>query len=345
MYPNNLPLNQTRKGEFQFRKFRGDICTYESPWTKNVILIGALDALFSDAGLGMWTGVRFGAGNTTPAESQSALVSVLGVATSRMDASYIVNATVSPKSITQRVVYRGAEGAVVGNVAELGLYTGAIQATRALLRDEFGAPTTVPVASDEFVEVEYRTTTYAIEGATGTLTINALGGPLVLDYEIQPVGMSIDDTDTNGFWNRAYWSDVTLGATVMPGARLITTSFDSSGYMASNRSRVSNTSSFLDPASTTNNIPPLNPNQFSTKSFGTYVAGSKTRTETIRLALAQGNIAAPGIRSLFLAHGNPDYSASRSSPIMLHQVLLEGPFKKLSTQVFDLPVTTTLANG
>src|SRR5690606_8691254 len=130
--------------------------------------------------------------------TDTSLQSFLGGGGSVEEGWMIRNTTVSPRSITLGVRIQGSEGAVVGNVAEIALCRGTTGTpnnstpifNRARVVDEMGNPTTITVLSDEFLEVIYEITLYAIDGATGTLTINIDGTPTDFDYEIRPISMN-----------------------------------------------------------------------------------------------------------------------------------------------------------
>lgn len=332
---NPLPMGLEMDGRFKIEKFRGDVCTYSSEAdSSNLILIGTLDFMMVNSATNSIeaVGVIFGAGNSTPLESQSALQSRIG--TSGAGTSVSVTSAVYPTAPIPYVehvqVWQSNEGAVVGNVAELGLVTGSLATptrvlTRALVKDLSGNPTTVTVASDEFIRVTYAKRYYAVAGATGVLNIATPGGPVALDYEIRPVAMTGDYV-----WNKSV-RDFPTGYLCLGGGTGNFVSYGGCGVSAETAFRAVDGSS----------VATADSNRFEMKTAGTYVNGSKTRTDIIRLSLLNGNIAAPGIRSIIIGHGNTNGSARN----MVHQVLLSGPFQKLSSQIFDLPVTTTLGNA
>ena len=332
---NPLPMGLEMDGRFKIEKFRGDTCTYSSEAdSSNLFLIGTLDFMMANSATSQLEpiGVIFGAGNSTPLESQSSLQSRIG--TSGAGTSVSATNTVYPSAPIPYVehvqVWQSNEGAVVGNVAELGLVTGTLAAptrliTRALVKDVSGNPTTVTVASDEFIRVTYAKRYYGVMGATGVLNIATPSGPLALDYEIRPVGMT-----GNYVWSNSV-RDFPSGYLCLGSDTGNFVSYGGCGVTSEAAFRAVDGSSLATATS----------NRFEMKTAGTYVNGSKTRTDIIRLSLLNGNIAAPGIRSIIIGHGNANGSARN----MVHQVLLSGPFQKLSSHIFDLPVTTTLGNA
>lgn len=338
MHPNKiinpLPMGIEMDGRFRIEKFRGDICTYSGPEVGNLFLINAIDYMMSNSATNPLNpvGVIFGAGNITPSESQSALQSRLGTSGATTSVSSTVTAYPSaPVPYIEHVqVWQSAEGAVVGNIAELALAVGNIATptrlnTRALVKDVAGNPTTVTVASDEFIRVTYAKRYYATIGVTGVLNIATPAGPLALDYEIRPVMMQSDYV-----WYKTV-GDLPTGMLCIGAGAGNFVQVGGCGVSAETAFRAVDASS----GST------ANANRFEMKTQGSYTPGSKTRTDVIRLSLLNGNIAAPGIRSIFIGHGHINGSARN----MIHQVLLSGPFQKLDSQIFDLPVTTTMGNA
>lgn len=328
--------------DYVVRKYRGDIITGEYK-AKNLLLNGFFDALLDISTATHINGVVFGAGTATPFETDTALQSYLGGGNSFQAQGVIRNSTVSPLSVTNWVTIRCAEGAVVGNVSELGIYRSTSEsalapsstralATRARIVDGAGLPTTITVASDEFLEVTFYWTVYLMDGVTGTLTINLLGTPTNFDYEIRPISMQntalvSNFHNANTFPSPVGTRDLTMGFVVGTANNVL-------------NSGVTGETSFGDPNSS--DVPPnhnIASNKFTTITAGSYTPGSKQRTFTLRLPLNNGNIASPGIRSFNLVTGRG------TLPWFLHQVLLDGPFQKMAGQVFDLPIQVTLGNA
>lgn len=325
--------------DYVVRKYRGDIITGEYK-AKNLLLNGFFDELLNMSTNTHISGVVFGAGTATPSETDTALQSYLGGGNSFQAGGTIRNSTVNPLSVTNWVTIRCSEGAVVGNVSELGIYRGTSTsalppssgvnlATRARIVDGMGSPTTITVASDEFLEVTFYWTVYLMNGVTGTLTINLLGTPTNFDYEIRPISMQnttlVSEFYTSGSSTRELTMGFKIGST-----NLI------------QYSGVTGETSFGDPSES--GAPPnqnIATNKFTDITQGPYTPGSKQRTFTLRLPLNNGNIAAPGIRSFNLQTGG----AHSTAQWFMHQVLLDGPFQKMAGQIFDLPIQVTLGNA
>lgn len=331
--------------DYVVRKYRGDIITGEYK-AKNLLLNGFFDALLDISTPTHINGVVFGAGTAMPSETDTALQSYLGGGNSFQAQGVIRNSTVSPLSVTNWVTIRCAEGAVVGNVSELGIYrssssapvapsSGVALATRARIVDGAGSPTTITVSSDEFLEVTFYWTVYLMDGVTGTLTINLLGTPTDFDYEIRPISMQNTDLVAN-------FHGYTLPSN--NPTRELTMGFYTGTSSSVFISGVTGETSFGDPSSSANPPGQTNAsNKFTTITPGPYTPGSKQRTFTLRLPLNNGNIASPGIRSFNLQTGGP--AAIFDSLWFMHQVLLDGPFQKMAGQIFDLPIQVTLGNA
>lgn len=328
---NPVKVGPRVKGRFKLRAMKGNIIMRESAWCPNIIVNGAFDYWLQNVA-GNIDGFVAGAGTSTPQPTDTALQSFLGGGNSFEDRWVTRNTTVSPRSITVGVRIRANEGAIVGNVAEIALTRGGISSSspihnRARVVDEMGNPTTVTVLSDEFLEVIYEITLYAIDGATGTLTINIDGTPTNFDYEIRPINMN-----NNGWW----------GITGSGTSSFLR--FNPSGLLSANSAtscHVTDQTTFGDPSSSSGPAGYSSSNIFTSRVLAPYVPGSKERLQTIRLPLNNGNIAAPGIRSINLALN----SESDTSTWCVHQVLLDGPFLKPATHIFDLPVTVAMDNA
>src|SRR5690606_26890682 len=195
---NPVKVGSRVKGRFKLRAMKGDFVMRETPWCPNIIVNGAFDFWLQNATNTGIMGFVAGAGTSTPQPTDTSLQSFLGGGGLVQEGWVTKNTTVSPRSITVGVRIRAGEGAVVGNVAEIALCRGTTGTpnnstpifNRARVVDEMGNPTTITVLSDEFLEVIYEITLYAIEGATGTLTINIDGTPTNFDYEIRPISMN-----------------------------------------------------------------------------------------------------------------------------------------------------------
>ncbi|HEY8354215.1 MAG TPA: hypothetical protein VIK69_04295 [Methylophilaceae bacterium] len=339
---NPVKVGPRVKGRFKLRAMKGNIIMRESAWCPNIIVNGAFDYWLQNAANIGIMGFVAGAGTSTPQPTDTSLQSFLGGGGLVQEGWVTKNTTVSPRSITLGVRIQASEGAVVGNVAEIALCRGTSGIpnnstpifNRARVVDEMGNPTTITVLSDEFLEVIYEITLYAIDGATGTLTINIDGTPTNFDYEIRPINM-----------NSATWWGIN-GEVLFPGGTGSYIQFNPSGLLyattsGTSPSHVTDQTTFGDPSASSNPAGYSTFNRFTSRVDAPYVPGSKERLQTIRLPLSNGNIAAPGIRSINLVLNR----AQSSDAWCVHQMLLDGPFLKAPTHIFDLPVTVAMDNA
>lgn len=326
---------------FKLRAMKGDFIVRESAWSKNLIVNGWLDRMFQNPNSStVIAGFLAGSGTSAPAVTDTALQSYLGGGNSFQEAWATVNSTASPRSKTHGIRIRGDEGAVVGNVSEIALYYGDSGAlspnstrsiiNRARVTDEFGSPTSITVLSDEFLEVAWEFTIYAIEGATGTLTINIDGTPTNFDYEIQPVSM-----------NSTTWWGANLSATTDYSTFVLSGVPSARTGSSSGASSVTGESTFSDPSASGSPDGYSTGNNFTSRVLGTYTPGTPSRLTTIRLPLNNGNLSAPGIRSINITLSG----GSANAQWFAHQVLLDGPFVKPPTHVFDLPINVAMGNA
>lgn len=338
---NPVNVKQRVKARFKLRAMKGNIIMRESAWCPNLIVNGWFNQLFSGPpSLYGICGFIAGAGTAAAAETDNALVSYLGGGNDYQQGWVTTNSTVAPRSMTIGVRYRGAEGAVVGNVSEIAMYwaTSGIGPgptrsiiNRARVVDELGTPTSITVLSDEFLEVIWEFTYFAIDGATGTLTVNVNGTPTNFGYEIRPVSMLSTQS----------WIAGSVSTFSSNGVRMETSGIPAAG--ASNmRCNLANVNTFGDPSGA--GLPAggsTYTNNFTTRVLGAYTLNSKTRLTTVRLPLNNGNFALPGVRTIYLALAGQ----SDSTPWCTHQMLLDGPIHKTNLQLFDLPINVSMGNA
>lgn len=338
-------IKQGVSGRFKLRVLKRGIILRESGWSKNLIVNSWFDWLFQNVATTGFMGFVAGSGTATPDVTDTQLQSFLGGGGQFQEAWLTTNSTVSPRGFTVGVRCRAAEGAVVGNVAEIAMCRGGSGSgvpnnssplmNRARVLDEMSAPTTVAVASDEILEVIYEFTFFAIDGATGTLTINIDGTPTDFDYEIRPVSMNHSSS-----WKISASITGTVDST-NSWVLFNPSAFPSVGTTGQTRCYVTGETTFGDPSSSSVPAGYSASNLFTSRINGTYTPGSRTRDFTIRLPLNNGNIAAPGIRSINLVLNE----STNTSAWCCHQMLLDGPFLKPNTHVFDLPITVSMDNA
>lgn len=158
-------------------------------WFPNLITDYGLNGMGSGTGSGQYC--RVGSGSTTPANSDTALVTQ--VASAIRQSVTVGNNSPSPYYGWWRGVFEFAVGTAAGNISEVGISgstTGANLISRALIRDSGGTPITLTVLSDEILRVTYEFRVYVIEtDVTSTLTIKGVSTTLtVRPGEVATVG-------------------------------------------------------------------------------------------------------------------------------------------------------------
>lgn len=164
-------------GEFQLRRLDGVTreVIEETPWTHNLVLNIGLDRF--GAGLTHNDFCRIGTGTAAPANGDTQLQSQ-SANTNSVISNSASNAGSPNYESTTTSVYEFALGAVVGNMAEVGVGWSASTAStlfsRARINDAGGVPTTITVLVTEILQVSYRFTIYpSIVDVTGSVNISA----------------------------------------------------------------------------------------------------------------------------------------------------------------------------
>lgn len=151
----------------------------ESGWIKNLITNYALDTVMATDGAAFspqYIGV--GTGSTAPAFTDVQLTTPLGARTN----TYIVLTSANIGSPTYynytQTRYTFPLGAIVGNVAEVGLFgslSTATAYTHSLIKDGGGTPTTFPVLVTEQLFIIYELRQYQVlTDTTSSVTLNGI---------------------------------------------------------------------------------------------------------------------------------------------------------------------------
>lgn len=154
------------------------------PWFDNLITDGGLDQLGSGSfNVDQIGYCRIGTGNTAPANTDTGLVAQVGSTNSAGIGGYS-GLSVDGTYIYRRVSKRFNPGTVSGvNLAEVAMAPAATGQvfSRSLIKDTGGSPTTITLASDEYLDVVYelriylpdndQTVSTTIDGAANTVTI------------------------------------------------------------------------------------------------------------------------------------------------------------------------------
>lgn len=288
-----------------------------------------------------------GSGTTPPTEADLLLESFVASASKTTGTALAptINSTEFPRYMTRRIVERINGTAIAGvplsevGVTMMGGYTGSANSTtplmsRALIRDPDGNPTTINVLADEFLDVTWEYTTYALDGVTGSFDINVLGTVETFNYEIRPISMLNNQAWK---WDSSQNNYTYLGTGNFPMAI---------GGTNNLRCWVSNETEFRSPSDTSFSVG---------STFSGHVQDpvwdelTKTATGILNLPLGSGNVG--GIRSIFLnfAQGTPTAVSGtvRGGGYFLgaHQMLLDKPIPKNAERVFQFPITMGMSNA
>lgn len=156
---------------------------------------------------GSYGGVGVGTGNAVPSASDTALEIPLA-ATSNLTAGVeSAPSLVAPYATEASGTFTFAVGAVVGNIAEVGLMLnkGTLAATdkvfsRALIMVG-GSPGTITVlATDQLIVTYTLTMTYAAD-TTGSINVTTDGAPVSINYTARPLGLGNRGTPGNPLGN------------------------------------------------------------------------------------------------------------------------------------------------
>lgn len=144
----------------------------KTPWFKNLITNIGLDRIGQNGAVGSWC--RIGTGTTAPANADTALVSQ-SASTSTSISTSAANAGSPDYQTTFTATFEFALGAVVGNMAEIGVgwaSSGATLFSRARIVDVGGSPTTISVLVTEILQATYRLSVYpTLTDSSSTVTV------------------------------------------------------------------------------------------------------------------------------------------------------------------------------
>lgn len=169
-------------GDYKLRILDGKTraIKYESPdWIPNLITNLGMDRVGLGSGAAWANFCRIGTGTTTPAFTDTALVAQVASTSTLVGSVSNVNAGAPNYETTSTATWEFAQGAVVGNMAELGLgwtaSTANTLATRSRILDGGGSPTTITVQASEILQVTYRLRSFPkITDDTGVVVISGV---------------------------------------------------------------------------------------------------------------------------------------------------------------------------
>lgn len=164
-------------------------------WFDNIITDNGLNLIGTD-GFALYS-AHVGSGSAAPSISQTQLQTLVASTTSRTSVVKGI-APSAPYYRWTRTVHRFAAGAAAGNLSEVGIGAGATSLfSRALIKDGLGAPTTITVLSNEFLDVSYEVRVYSpTADVTGSITIS--GTPY--NFVMRAARVNFDDNGGVGSW-------------------------------------------------------------------------------------------------------------------------------------------------
>lgn len=268
----------------------------ETDWIPNLITNLGLDRMpVGDIG----SFLRIGTGTATPAFTDTALQAQVA-STNTIQSTSAANAGTPNYEYTWTETYEFALGAVVGNMAEIGVGWTASTAntlgTRARILDGALNPTTITVTASEQLRVTYRWTFYPkITDTTGTVVISGV---------------------TYNYTARIYNAASTWGA------RFIQQVFSTS---LSEYNAYSGTLGTITSSGPSGSVVV----SFGTVSFAAYTNGNYYRDFTISSTSAQGNVAG-GIQSVGLRGTNGASGQAWATQIQFSPVIPKDNTKTMS---------------
>lgn len=265
------------QGEYNLVVRRPDGSTYETGWFKNIITDIGLDRLATSGAL---LAARVGTGTSVPVAGNTDLDNQIASTTSEtyQGAS---NSGAPLYKTTVTYSYAFAQGAVVGNITELGIgwaATGATLFSRALILDTGGSPISLTITAIDQLTVYYRLiVTPPLSDMVGTVNISGtdygytarIGA--VSSFFAQDVFTGTDRiplTNTNANTHIAYAAGCSLGSITSTG--------------------LSGTSSSFNPSSV---------------SYGSYTPGSYFANTTINMSISLANLSG-GVQGYYLPLSN-----------------------------------------
>ncbi len=300
------------EGEYRFVVTRAGAQVNDTGWFKNLILNQGLDTLAAMSGGNPISYCRVGTGTSTPAATQTQLDSQLAASSSINGASSRTTSGAPNYQSVLTYTYVFAQGAVVGNVTEVGVGSGSTGTnlfSRALILDGSGNPTTLALVAIDQLTVYYRVrVSPPITDGSGTVT---LGGT--------PYSYQTRLLDANNFFSSTYSLSAFPYHSTSPVASFYRTSSGFNTYAASGSGLAAITATS-----------PLGTNSGSLSTLGfstaTYTAGSFIQDSTLTFAPADGN-ATGGIGALKVSFGSAD---------SVFQVYFPTPIPKDNTKTLTL---------
>lgn len=346
MNPVNIPIRCSGRYTFKITNKKTGAEKTLPAKADNLLLISFFRESLSNRNQdqGYMSSIVVGSGTTPPAVTDTSLeLFVAGSAAQQGGViPNVVNATVFPRYVT-RAIKKRFNGAALGGApltevgvaltTDVGVVPNASTplASRALIRDAEGNPTSITVLADEYLDVTYEMTVYALDGVTGTLSINIDGTVEEFGYEIRPIAMN----------NLTAWQQAILWSN---RATLSAKSFPSASSTSSQATAASDIDTFEDPASAIQ--PPelfQNNRAFSSyKQAPVWNESDFSATGILTLPLNSGNFSG-GIKSFMLNFG---FGSPPGNIVLgVHRMILDRPIPKNANRIFEFPIKMSMANA
>lgn len=252
------------KGAFHIQVRHADGTMTDHGTHKNRVVNQGLDAMGGVVPSGSTSldalndGIAVGTGNTAPAAGQTSLVAPLAV-TSSGGTQTVATQSAAPFANIWTCTYTFAVGAVVGNIAEVGmvlstnlpLAANGPLFSRALIMID-GSPGTITLLSTDQLLVTY-TMAYILETAgSGTVNVTTDGTPVAVNYTFQPCNLGfgsggalagnymapVQFENQGAGTTTAWWTNTAFVATTANGSTVNTASSATNGaYTAGSYTR------------------------------------------------------------------------------------------------------------
>jgi hypothetical protein len=269
-------------GEFKLVITKPDGSVQETDWFDNIILNQGLDRVGSGANT-VIAYAQVGTGTSTPVATQVGLDVFLAGSAQQTSPNGGVTNSGSP-TYTENFVwfFAFAQGAVVGNITELGVgwsATGNNLFSRALILDNLGSPTSITIVAIDQLTVYYRLKVVPpLTDTTGSVTIG--GTPYSYTGRVASVG-----SFSNSVWT--FWA-AQIGR---PGSLTYPNTTDASAATYGAGSVLGAITGSPTVASGTNG----------TVAAGAYTPGTFTRDDTWNWSISQGN-ATGGVQAIMIGY-------------------------------------------
>jgi len=304
---NIIETKTLMQGEYNLVIKRGDGTVEETGWFPNLILNQGLDRCGGASGI-VISYAQIGSGNATPAFTDTSLNTYVAGSSAISTASSSSNEGAPLYRTTLTYTFSFAQGAVVGNMTEVGVGWGSSGNTlfsRALILDTGGSPTTLTLVAIDQLTVYYRLrVSPPITDTTGSVTIS--GTPYNYTARVAVVA---------NFANTVQYTSDSSYVTGIYGTACAT-------YGAG-----STLQTIVDAG------PTGTPASGATAVMATYVPGTYYKDGTVTFSVSQGN-STGGIQALKIVYGGV-YQTMR------YQYEFDSVIPKDNTKVF----TITLRNS